>query len=304
MTSSASAALRTRVYIDGYNFYYGCLKRTPYKWLDPVKLFQDAILPSTLFEPGGNRSILELDRLAVKYFTAPILKNFARSKDSVPSQAHYHAALQGHHPDRLQIIQGYYDARETRAHRVIRGTPAAQCEKVDIWKLEEKQSDVSLALHAYSDAVRNEIDHAVIVTNDTDLVPALQLIKRDTSVAIGLVIPTRQQARPANADLTRLSDWVRTHVTDHELEASQLPRVVMNGRQAAHKPVSWYRRPDLVAPAMEEAVRVRGGRGPALKWLGLPNERLGGQVPIEMLETDEGAAQLRQYMDAWAADHG
>ena len=24
---------RVRVYIDGFNLYYGCLKRTPYKWL-------------------------------------------------------------------------------------------------------------------------------------------------------------------------------------------------------------------------------------------------------------------------------
>ena len=26
--------LKTRIYIDGYNLYYGCLKNTSYKWLD------------------------------------------------------------------------------------------------------------------------------------------------------------------------------------------------------------------------------------------------------------------------------
>ena len=26
----------TNVYIDGFNLYYGCLKRSPYKWLDFV----------------------------------------------------------------------------------------------------------------------------------------------------------------------------------------------------------------------------------------------------------------------------
>jgi 6-hydroxy-3-succinoylpyridine 3-monooxygenase len=304
VTSPANAALRTRIYIDGYNFYYGCLKRTHYKWLDPVKLFEDSILPSALFESNGQPATFVLDELAVKYFTAPILKNFARSNDSVPSQAQYHAALEGHHQGRLEIIRGYYDAREASAHRVIAATPPTQCEKVDIWKLEEKQSDVNLALHAYRDAARKEIDHAVIVTNDTDLVPALELIKRDTGIAIGLVVPTRQGERSANADLTKRSDWVRTHITNQELEGSQLPRVVMHGRQAAHKPMSWYRRPDLVGPAIQEAIRVRGGRGAAMKWLGQPNERLGGQVPMEMLDTEEGAAQLRQYMTAWAAEHG
>ena len=30
--------MRTRVYIDGFNLYYGCLKGTPAKWLDPAIL--------------------------------------------------------------------------------------------------------------------------------------------------------------------------------------------------------------------------------------------------------------------------
>ena len=30
--------MRTRVYIDGLNLYYGAVKGTPFKWLDPVRL--------------------------------------------------------------------------------------------------------------------------------------------------------------------------------------------------------------------------------------------------------------------------
>jgi hypothetical protein len=33
------------LYIDGFNLYYGALKRMPYKWLDLGKLAQ-ALLPS------------------------------------------------------------------------------------------------------------------------------------------------------------------------------------------------------------------------------------------------------------------
>ena len=29
---------RVCVYIDGFNLYYGCLKRTPYKWLNLAQL--------------------------------------------------------------------------------------------------------------------------------------------------------------------------------------------------------------------------------------------------------------------------
>ncbi|MDZ4064353.1 MAG: hypothetical protein U1E22_06750 [Coriobacteriia bacterium] len=50
-----------RVYIDGYNFYYGALKGTGFKWLDPVAR-ADALLPS-----------LEIE--VVKYFRARIAGN-------------------------------------------------------------------------------------------------------------------------------------------------------------------------------------------------------------------------------------
>lgn len=295
--------IRTRIYIDGYNFYYGCLKRTPYKWLDPIKLFEASILPSILFRQDGAPATFALQPLAIKYFTAPILKNFASSDDSVSSQSQYHSALQNHCGQRIQLALGYYDSREAKAHLAIRGKAARDCDKVEIWKLEEKQSDVNLALHAFGDAIRGEIDHAVIVTNDTDLAPAVQQIKLHTQVAVGIVIPSRKQERPANSDLIKQADWVRTHITDDELSTSQLPRVVLKDGKAHHKPLSWYPRPDLVAPAVAEAIRVRGGRGSAMKWLGEPNFRLGDQIPMEMLSSDAGAAELAAYMAAWASEN-
>ena len=33
-------SIRTYIYIDGFNFYYGAVKDTPYKWLDFKKLFE------------------------------------------------------------------------------------------------------------------------------------------------------------------------------------------------------------------------------------------------------------------------
>ena len=34
---------RTSIYIDGFNLYYGCLKKSPYKWLDLKKLFESLL---------------------------------------------------------------------------------------------------------------------------------------------------------------------------------------------------------------------------------------------------------------------
>jgi hypothetical protein len=60
--------MRTHVYIDGFNFYYGCVKGTPYKWLNLAE-FCRILLP-----PNDIRSI--------KYFTARV-----DSRPGDPNQA-------------------------------------------------------------------------------------------------------------------------------------------------------------------------------------------------------------------------
>jgi hypothetical protein len=47
---------QTIVYIDGFNFFYGCIKGSPYRWLDLFH-FAKAVLPKN-------------DIVRVKYFTA------------------------------------------------------------------------------------------------------------------------------------------------------------------------------------------------------------------------------------------
>lgn len=295
--------LRTRVYVDGYNLYYGCLRKTPYKWLD-IRALAERILATVLLEVEGEPAKFSLTPLAVKYFTASILKNFARSDDSVPSQTAYHQALRGHLGSDLDLIEGYYAAEPARAHRHVKGQAARDCELVDIWKLVEKQSDVALALHAYADALRGEVDHVVFVTNDTDVVPCLDLIRAHTAARIGLIIPTRASERPTNRDLSRRADWVRSHVLEEELAGSQLPSMVKLDGRAVHKPFSWYPRPDLLAPLLAEATRVKRSRGAALKWMNSACAQLGGQRPIDMAASEAGAAALRDYMDRYAADFG
>lgn len=298
---SNPAALRTRIYVDGYNLYYGCLKRTPYKWLDLGHLF-DQVLNGIIV--NGVPLNIALATPAIKYFTAPILKNFAKAKDSVSSQAQYHHALRGHLGEALQIVEGYYDSHCSQQYPFIEGQAPLDREPVPVWKLEEKQSDVALALHALSDALRGEVDHVVVVSNDTDLAPALTMIREQTAAIVGVVLPTRDGTRPGNATLRELGHWKRDHLADAILRVSQLPPVVVREGRAIRKPLSWYPRPDLLEPIFDEAKRVRGGAGSAWKWLLSPAERLGGRLPVEMASTDEGAAELQSYMETYAREFG
>jgi uncharacterized LabA/DUF88 family protein len=49
--------------------------------------------------------------------------------------------------------------------------------QVEVWKNEEKGSDVNLALHLLNDAWQDAFDCAVVVSNDSDLAEALRMVK-------------------------------------------------------------------------------------------------------------------------------
>jgi 6-hydroxy-3-succinoylpyridine 3-monooxygenase len=193
----------------------------------------------------------------------------------------------------------------------IRGKPthfepelARECDPIEIWKLEEKQTDVALALHAYSDAIQHEVDQIVVVTNDSDFAPAMQMIRRHTRAVIGLIAPIRAGAGNVNSHLEKHAHWIRRQVLDNEIASSQLPSSVRRGNHVTHKPLSWYPRPDLLIPIFVEAKRVRGSASTARKWLNQPCAHLGGRIPIEMCAYEETARELRRYMERYAQDFG
>lgn len=288
--SFLGAVLRTRVYVDGYNLYYGCLKGTTFKWLDLLSLFDKCILPSVTATINGHPLTSELGPVAIKFFTAPILEKAAKADDSIECQDKYHAALNKHQRGRIETIKGYYSLTEARAKVIDQGDSKKwprDCTETSIWKLEEKQSDVNLALHAVADALRGGVEHVVIVTNDTDIAPALKMIREYTGVAVGLVIPTTDHQRIPNTELAELAHWVRTHITKDELRASQLPRVISDKKRPVAKPESWYARPDLLARALELGQAQLGTKNKVFQWLSKPNPHYQGQTPLDLLEAGE-----------------
>lgn len=96
---SAVPPMKTTLYIDGFNLYYGVLKGSPYKWLDVVKLFTHICQ-----EQNPDAEIV-----AVKFFTAPVKGKIAtRGEQAVMSQNAYHKALRTLYPDLFQVIEGYF----------------------------------------------------------------------------------------------------------------------------------------------------------------------------------------------------
>jgi len=224
--------LRTIAYVDGYNLFFGCLKNTRYKWLDLVALL-DLIL--RIQNPSA-------ELVQVRYFTAPIKARLAsRGKTAEIAQERYHQALRQR--GRVEITCGSYSLEAAWAPKMV--NPPNKLDRVEIWRLEEKQTDVNLALQLYRDAVRGECEKLVVVSSDSDLVPALRLVECDApAIRRGLILPRSESVqgikqRPPNAGLSKFAHWTRHEIKNAELAACQLPERIPTKKKPIDKPDYW-----------------------------------------------------------------
>jgi len=225
--------MKTIIYVDGYNLFYGCLKHTRYKWLDLHRLFAEQIVHAQ--DPGSRVT-------QIKFFTADIKAKIASNGQlATQAQQSYHRALVQKYSTSIEIIKGFYSLE--KATLPVYKSPPDKRDSVDVWRLEEKETDVNIALTAYRDVAKNTAEHIVFVSNDTDLSPALQAIRDDfgSSVKIGVIIPIRKQTagRPPNAKLSSYADWTRKYITNNELADSQLPELIPTNRKPIKKPEYW-----------------------------------------------------------------
>ena len=210
--------MRTFIYIDGFNLYYGAIKGTPYKWLDLKTLF------STILKPYNKI-------LAIKYYTAKVAAR-PDDPDAPTRQTIYIDALRAHIPE-IEITLGHF-LQSTVRMRLARPRPWQKT--IEVIKTEEKGSDVNLSLHVLNDAWLELYDCAVICSNDSDLSAALRLVKKQHKKKIILVVPGDPTLRPAAIQLKRYADAV-IHITEDHLKASLLPNPIPN--TSVHKPSSW-----------------------------------------------------------------
>jgi uncharacterized LabA/DUF88 family protein len=236
--STISAALRTAIYIDGYNLYYGRLRGTQYKWLDVVKLFSRI---TRSIEPYS-------EIILVKFFTAPVLPKFSRhGEESMRAQNEYHRALEAIYPDKFKKILGshLYEKDGTKMPIYLEGHEFDKNNTVKVWRLVEKKTDVNLALAMYRDVNKGNLDQVVLISNDTDTEPVITALFEDfPKLKIGMISPRGPQqhgkkGRPASNSLLKHAHWTRTQINDDELLSAQLPGLIPTNKKPAKKPTYW-----------------------------------------------------------------
>ena len=215
--------MRTHIYVDGFNLYYGRLKRTKFKWLDLVKLFS-VILPA------------EYDIQKVNYFTAKVLP-----RNGNPGVCHrqnaYLRALEAQYPDKISIHYGYFSE-----HLDTFSLAAPPHKKVEVIKIEEKRSDVNLSTHLLNDSWLNKYDCAVLVSNDNDMAEALKLIRENhPEKRLMLIMPNQNQRSGAlQGQIKRQKDGEKLirKIRTSALKKSLLPDPVLSEKPIS-KPASW-----------------------------------------------------------------
>ncbi|WP_339336095.1 NYN domain-containing protein [uncultured Maricaulis sp.] len=195
--------MRTSVYVDGCNLYYGALKGTAYKWLDLERLMQ-VLLPFN-------------EVTAIKFFTARV-RGRPQDPASPERQNVYLRALEAHCPT-VEIIHGYFLIHHIRMP--LSHPPEEGRKTVDVVQTTEKRSDVNLAVSLVDDAWRDRYDTAVVVSNDSDLAFGLERA-RALGKTIGLITPTQ---RRASKQLAEHADFRKALRANH-LTQAQLPKTI------------------------------------------------------------------------------
>jgi uncharacterized LabA/DUF88 family protein len=126
-------------------------------------------------------------------------RHFMRSSDILHSIV-YFTSLAYWRGDAVKRHQIFLQACVVRGITVVLGKfkektfPCPFCYK-NIIRHEEKATDVNLALHAYRFAAQG-IEQVILVTGDTDLIPAIRMIKSDFSdTRVVIVFPYRRDNR-------------------------------------------------------------------------------------------------------------
>ena len=123
--------------------------------------------------------------LLTPYISLPQILNqkYPRWVQTLSQAQHaYHRALQTKYPNHIKIIKGYYAFE--KGNMLKYKQPPDKSDRVEVWRLEEKQTDVNIALTAYRDAIQNKAQQVVFVSNDTDLEPALRALREDLGDAV------------------------------------------------------------------------------------------------------------------------
>jgi len=184
-------------FFDGFNLYHALANKRfyRYKWID-------------------------LTSLAEKFVT---------KKDKI-EDIYYFTALAIWSPDKVRRHKAFIKAQEIKGVKTIYGEFRRRDKECRICKkayqtFEEKQTDVNIAIQLFKLSIQEKYDKALIISGDSDLIPAIEAVKSTfPHKKIGVIIPIGRSAE----QLKQTCDFYMKMKEKH-LKASMLPDVINLG---------------------------------------------------------------------------
>ncbi len=215
--------MRTILYIDGFNLYYSAVKGTTLRWLNPVELAARAFPRNQI--------------IATKFFTAKVTA-LPGDPGQPQRQLIYWRALRT--LPNFEIILAEFRTRKVRA-AVVSPPPNT----IEVFKTEEKGSDVNLASHLLLDGFRNRYQAAIVITGDSDLIAPIKMARSDLGKPVGVLNPQRSSGpdcRPArkSAGLKQAASFYQNDVSWAQLSQAQFPESLADIHGPFFKPPTWH----------------------------------------------------------------
>ena len=210
--------MRANIYIDGFNLYYGALKRTPYKWLD-LEALSRILVPTH-----------EIHR--IRYFTAKLI---ARPDDpDAPTRQDVYLRALAANP-KIHLHYGRFQV--SRKRMAVVNPAAGAAHTIEVYCTEEKGTDVNIATYLLLDALRENCDLTVVVSDDADLAEPIRILLSEFGVRVGIISP--RTAKRQAFELTSLGATFYKKVRESALRRSQLPSVVQGKGELLARPPRW-----------------------------------------------------------------
>lgn len=204
---------KTNVYIDGFNLYYGAVKSTPYRWLNLSALCRH-MLPNDQIQ-------------SIKYFTAIVSARPHHPQQPMRQQVYLRALRTL--PD-ISIVYGHFLTHS--CPMILTGSNPPQ--KVWVDKTEEKGSDVNLATHLLRDGFQKQFDVAVLITNDSDLLEPVRIVRQELGLPVGILNPHQRHSCALKPQATFMK-----RIRQSDLSACQFAPTLVDKHGYFHKPPTW-----------------------------------------------------------------
>ena len=139
---------------------------------------------------------------------------------------------------------GRFQSGDFRTRKVRPKVVTPPPNTIEIFKTEEKGSDVNLGAHLLMDGFLGHYDAAIVITGDSDLVTPIRMVRSQLMKPVGVLNPQRlsgPNCRPVrqSAGLQHAASFYQNGVSWSQLINAQFPASLTDSHGTFTKPASW-----------------------------------------------------------------